>query len=242
MRQRAIDVSSRLVIEDSTEELHSGYTLLAPHTANTIKSTPFEEAVLLITDKALYSCRFDFNTEKVSSFERVDLAHITSIQRGSYITSTLSSAQMDEETNTGLVISYQAGEHDIQRVNTRSLSSLNDADLLEGTQLSLPSHEDKTASIDKKLIALKALPARTAIAVDNAPESGRKLSEKQQVDLICREIERLARAARSQKGNGKMEESESLVVEADIIGLAEAKRSTGLLEQLGHSLKKFVWA
>jgi hypothetical protein len=35
---------------------------------------------------------------------------------------------------------------------------------------------------------------------------------------------------------------EDWVDEGDIISLAEARKSTGLLEQLGHSLKKLVWA
>ncbi len=34
----------------------------------------------------------------------------------------------------------------------------------------------------------------------------------------------------------------SMIEEKDVISLAEAKRSTGLLEVWGHELKKLVWA
>ena len=140
MRQQAIDVSQKLVIADQDEEFVAGWALLTPHAPNTIKSTPFVEAVLLLTDSALYATRFDWNMEKVISFERVDLQHIVSIKYGTYITSTLSAAQCDEKRNVGFVITYKAGTNDITRVNTRSLSSVQPqrdvADVLEVTSTS----------------------------------------------------------------------------------------------------------
>ena len=54
MRQQAIDVCQKLVIADESEELVGGWTLLTPHISSTIKSTPFEEIVLLLTNAALY--------------------------------------------------------------------------------------------------------------------------------------------------------------------------------------------
>lgn len=50
MRQQAIDVSQKIVIADPLEEFVGGWTLLTPNSPNTIKSMPFEEAVLLLTD------------------------------------------------------------------------------------------------------------------------------------------------------------------------------------------------
>jgi hypothetical protein len=51
MRQQAIDVSQKIVVADDKEEFIGGWILLAPHTPNTVKSLPFEEAVLLLTDR-----------------------------------------------------------------------------------------------------------------------------------------------------------------------------------------------
>ena len=99
VRESAINTSSRIVIEDSTENLVGGWTLLSPREPNTVRTVPLEESVLLLTDAALYRVLFDWSNEKVSSFERVDLRSITGITKGTYITSTLTSAQSDEGRN-----------------------------------------------------------------------------------------------------------------------------------------------
>jgi Inositol phosphatase len=263
VRQQAIEVSQRVVIADETEDLIGGWALLTPHDPNTIRSVPFEEAVLLLTDAALYACRFDWNMEKVSSFERVDLRHVVNIKYGTYITSTLSPIQADETRNVGFVVTYKAGANDITRVNTRSLStkpSREDTDLLHGTtsitSMSLPSLLGAKAPPSRKILAFKALPARSAVAEEHVPASA--MSEIEQVRHICREVERMvlagkrtetaeaaegdAEADKGKEGEEGRKEKKGIIEEGDIISLAEARRSTGLLEQLGHSLKKLVWA
>lgn len=276
MRQQAIDVSQRLVVADETEELLGGWALLTPHEPNTIKSLPFEESVLLLTNVALYSCRFDWNMEKVSGFERVELSSIRNIKYGTYIINTLSAAQADETTNVGFIITYAAVAGDsIHRVNTRSMStavppepdsSRADGDLLEGTSttppisapaliLKLPTLVGSAAArINNRILALKALPARTAVArTSDGANVGPKMSEVEQVQMICADIERAVHAVRTeavgaehrQGPEGEVDaetKPEELVVQGAIISLADAKKSTGLLEQLGHSLKRLVWA
>jgi len=69
LRQHAIDMCQRIVIADEQEEMIGGWTLLTPQVSNTIKSAPFEESVLVLTDAAAYCCKFDWNIEKISSFE-----------------------------------------------------------------------------------------------------------------------------------------------------------------------------
>jgi len=247
MRQQAIETCQRLVIADQHEEAVGGWTLLMPNAPNTIKSTPFEESVLLLTDAAVYACKFDWNMEKVSSFERVDLQHITSIKYGTYITSTLSAAQSNEETNVGFVITYEAGTTDIARVNTRSFSSLQsrfEADLLDGTA-STPQAQPSgivnflsqslTPATQPRVLSAKALSSRAAVAEGDE----KRLSEIEFVKTVCNEIERMALFGRVVEVGT---ERKSLVEEGDVISLAEARRSTGLLEHLGHSIKKLVWA
>lgn len=242
MRQQAIDVSQRLVIADEQEELIGGWTLLTPHEPNTIKSTPFEESVLLLTDAALYACRFDWNMEKVSSFERVDLRHVLRIRYGIYVTSTLSTAQANEARNVGFVISYKVGEQDTTRVNTRSLSSTKtrEEDRLSSGAVVPPKIFTGLMGIQPepktKILAWKSLPARSAVA-DGQDAS--KMSEIEQVKTICAEIERMVTLGQVVESGT---ERKSIIEESVIISLAEARKSTGILEQLGHSLKKMVWA
>jgi hypothetical protein len=260
MRQQAIELCQKRVIADEAEEFIGGWTLLTPRAPDTVKSASFEEAVLLLTDVALYLCRFDWNLDKVSSFERVDLAHIQRIQFGTYITSTISRTQTDEKRNVGLVIEYKPGLTDVTRVNTRSLSSMSDTPKAQGSdEVAKPdegagpaasgfaaflSRRPQTATARK--IALKALYSQTSAADPVAknkdePSTITRLTEMQQVALIATEIERMA-IHNQPRLAGKSHEEAKLIEEGEIISLAEAKRNTTLLEQLGHSIKRLVWA
>ncbi|KXX83141.1 Phosphatidylinositide phosphatase SAC2 [Madurella mycetomatis] len=261
MRQQAIELCQKRVIADEAEEFVGGWTLLTPRVPDTVRSASLEEAVLLLTDVALYLCRFDWNLDKVSSFERVDLAHVQKIRFGTYITSTISPAQVDEMRNVGLVIEYKPGLTDITRVNTRSLSSMSGTPQAHGSDEaakedaeSAPatsgiagflSRRPQTSSPRK--IALKALYSQTSAADPMAkskqgePGAIVRLTEIQQVVLITAEIERLV-IKNQPRLAGKSPEHANLVEKGEIISLAEAKRNTTLLEQLGHSIKKLVWA
>lgn len=246
LRQQAIDESQKICIADEHEEFIGGWTLLAPHAPNTIKSMPFEEAVLLLTDSALYSTRFDWNTEKVISFERVDLAHVISLKYGTYITSTLSAAQADEKRNVGFIVTYTSGADDISRVNTRSMST--------SVPTPEPSHSPEETSASQfsanltsliagkvppaveKILAWKAIPSRSAVS---AGDDETTLSEIDNVKAVCAEIDRLVQRWQPvDAGTARV----SVVESGDIISLADARRHTGIFEQLGHSLKKLVWA
>ena len=99
VRDNAINTSAKIVIADSSEDLVSGWTLLSPREPNSIRILPVEESVLLLTDAALYKVCFDWSIEKVSCFERVELGSISSILKGTYVTSTLTASQTDEGKN-----------------------------------------------------------------------------------------------------------------------------------------------
>lgn len=252
MRQQAIDACQKLVVADEHEEFIGGWTLLTPQVPNTIKSMPFEESVLLLTDSGLYSCKFDWNLEKVSSFERVSLDHVLSIKYGTFITSTLSASQSDEQRNVGFVVAYKAGENDIHRVNTSSMAASVSrgagSDQLSGsasaTSPSRPSglatpadnsHASTTTTTTNRLLAFKALSSRDALR--GGDES--RLSEIEQVRTICAAVERMVLHGQVVEVGT---ERRSLVESGDIISLADARKSTGLLEQLGHSVKRLIWA
>ncbi|KAL2127260.1 hypothetical protein VTI74DRAFT_11009 [Chaetomium olivicolor] len=265
MRQQAIELCQKRVIADEAEEFIGGWTLLTPRVPDTVRSASLEEAVLLLTDVALYLCRFDWNLDKVSSFERVDLAHIQKIKLGTYITSTISPAQVDEMRNVGLVIEYKPGATDITRVNTRSLSSMSNTPKSHGSDEAVEQDAESSSpaapatsgiagflsrrpqTTAPRKIALKALHSQTSAADPMAknkqdePGAITRLTEIQQVVLIASEIERLA-IQNQPRLAGKKPEEANIIEKGDIISLAEAKKNTTLLEQLGHSIKKLVWA
>lgn len=244
MREQAIDLCQRRCIEDENEEYHGGWVLLSPSSPDTVKTWGMEQIVLLLTDTALYVCRFDWNSDKVSSFERVHLSNMTNIKFGTYITSTVSASHMDELRNVGFVVSFQPGKNDFKRTNTRTFSSRGDIPQAKGW-------DDKDANQPASLISLLsgrskgpvthkvAFKAPLTDSATGAGGSGPQQTEIQQVVTICAEIDRLAQETQLHKAG---EEKKSLIEKGEIISLEEAKRNTGLFEQLGHSIKKMVWA
>ena len=261
------------MVADQNEDLVGGWTLLSPREPGTLRTFPFEEVVLLVTDKAIYAVRFDWNMEKVAGFERVDLRSIIRVRKGVYVTSTLATAQTDEDRNVGFIVTYRPGESDVAKINTRSLSTVvsprelgGDSPEQEGQSHALPdqsaehketeadcdldgpgSHPPKPARKDTelKILAFKALPSKSVsppTTCDNG--EGPELSEKETVRIVCEEIGRVVRAAGGGIGEGERRGvgGGDVVEEGAIISFAEARKSTGLLEQLGHSLKKLVWA
>ncbi|KAI4213814.1 MAG: hypothetical protein LQ351_003508 [Letrouitia transgressa] len=253
IRANAIETSSKIVIADQAEDMIAGWTLLSPREPNTVRTFPFEEIVLLLTDAALYSVRFDWNSEKVSLFERVDLRSITGIMRGTYITSVLAALQIDESRNVGMVIKYRPGKQDVARVNTRSLSTSvgqkpadsGSSDSARpssavGSLFDLLSRSRGSSGKELRLLALKALPARSPSLANH--EEAVAVSEQELVWSICDEIQRAAFGADGEGGGSDVGLRKDFIEERDIISLDEARRSTGYLEQWGHSLKKLVWA
>ncbi|QPG96571.1 hypothetical protein C2857_004618 [Epichloe festucae Fl1] len=245
MRQRAVELCQKRVVADVNEEIHGGWALISPNRANVVKTWPMEEVVLLLTDAALYLCRFDWDLDKVSSFDRVHLANVTHIKFGTYITSTMAPGHMDEMKNVGFVVSYQPGKSNVKRTNTRTLSTNGDIAPSstsktddDKTQLSFANFfSPKAKSPDVRILAFKAPYMDSSTAVAGA--GGRQQTELQQVVTICAEVERLALEAQLRKEG---EDDKRLMEKCEIISLQEAKRNTGLLEQLGHSIKKLVWA
>lgn len=244
LRQNAIDACSKIVVDSETEELLGGWTMLSPRQPNTLRTLPFEETVLLLTDSAVYNCRFDWNTDKVLSFERVNLRSIRQIHHGTYITSVLTEAQTDENKNVGLVIVYEDGKTNQLRVNTRSLRSEFDPTVQDASGTSSRNDWDfyswlrGSQKSTTRIMAFKAIPVSNSVTAAAAvPPSPGRISEAASVKAICQEIERAVMA-----GDGWHPERMSIIEEKDIISLAEARRRTGYLEQLVYDIKKLVWA
>lgn len=244
VRQQAIERAAGIVIEDRDEDLIHGWTLSVPTAVNQVKTATFEEAVLLLTEKALYFCRLDWGTEKVREFERIELENIQGIMRGVYITSTLAQRHMDTDKNVGFIVRYRAtvGGKLVRR-NTRVL----DSGAANDDQRSQDTKKEETQSNTGRFLAFKALPPRSSVASSGETMENPQ-SEIEVVKSICDEILRIANkikvADASSPSTDNITESrqqELKVEEKDIISLSDAKKSTGYLEQFEYSLKKLVW-
>lgn len=262
MRDQAIELCQKRVVSDDKEEFIGGWTFLSPAVTNSLTATPFQEVVFLLTDTALYLCRFDWNLDKVSSFDRVELSHVQNVKFGTYITSTLSSTQIDESKNIGLVVTYKPGSNDYRRVNTRSLSSVKggDGDGASGdANHNLPEASSTNAGTspvqnrltgllnrkppppaETKKIALKAPYTKSSIT-DTSGGAGSSMTEQQLVNTVCHEIERLAFLNQPVSGTAEAKRA-SMIEEGEIVSLAEAKKNVGIFETLGYSIKRLVWA
>jgi ribosomal protein L34 len=244
VRLNAVATAQKICIEDPSEKLVSGWTLRTPTTSGLRGS--LEEAVLLLTERALYFCRMDWTTEKVKSFDKVELAQIEGLTRGIYITSTFAQRDLDEKKNFGFLVRYntKAGQ-ELTRVNTRSLSiAAEDVNQLksQGVKEKASKKPQQKANQDQhKLLAFKALPPNSSyLFTSQKGEAEYAPSEEEQTRSITDEIARLVNAKRT--APGQPDDDLVIVEESDIVSLADAKRTTGYLESLGYSLKKFVWA
>jgi hypothetical protein len=240
IRQNAIDTSCKIVISSPSEEFLGGWTMLTPRQPNTLRTLPFEESVLLLTDAAVYSCRFDWETGKVLSFERIDLRSISRIHYGTYITSILTETQANERSNVGLVIVYRDGDANALRVNTRSLQSSVRPATLETSnngEWDLVSWLRGTKRATTRFVAFKSMPLSNPVASPRLGPKGSAVKELDRVRSICQDIERAMLA-----GDAQNVDSASVVEQSDIISLADAKKRTGILEYLVYDIKKMVWA
>lgn len=232
VRQQAIERSAGIVIEDHDEDLVQGWTLSVPTAANQVKTATFEEAILLLTEKALYFCRLDWGTEKVREFERIPLENVQGLMRGVYITSTLAHRHTDTDKNVGLIIRYRAdSRRKLVRRNTRSLGS-DSGNNEEGKDDSKQAQNQDAAG---RFLAFKALPPQSSVSSSSSEPTE---DEGELVKSVCDEIARVANRLPRDAGEGARKVE---IEEKDIISLADAKKSTGYLEQFEYSLKKLVW-
>ena len=245
VRGSAVDTSSKIVIADQSENILASWALLSPKEPNMVRSLPMEEVILLLTDAALYIVRFDWNVEKVSSFERIDLRNIKGLIRGTYITAPFTAAQMDESTNVGIVIRYKKDIKYAQRTMSRTLStSLSRQE--EGTRA--PETTSPTSwvpnlgvsrllgrnSSSLSLVAVKAMPPSESFA---------RIRHQEQTNTSgFDQIESIRSTIVHTVCKGQEEQAREFVEEHPIISVSEAKKSTGYIDYWGHSLKRLVWA
>ncbi|PWN26057.1 hypothetical protein BDZ90DRAFT_214896, partial [Jaminaea rosea] len=103
---------------DEGEIRIGGWTLFSPHETNRVQSTRLEEKVVLLTNKSLYICAYDFTADKLSEYSRILLGDITALQKGEYILSPKEGVW--SEQHWGLVVYYLRQD---TRVNVASIKN-----------------------------------------------------------------------------------------------------------------------
>jgi hypothetical protein len=249
IRQNAIESCVQIVLEDPSEDLISGWTLSCPRKSNTLRTLPFEECVVLLTNTAFYFCRFEWDSEKVAGYEMVSLYDVTAIWRGAYITSALGGTNLDETKNYGFAIRYNTTKRSIVRRNTRSLQNegefIDDIDSTtnEEKQIEPAKGQTQPDTDQTRLMAFKALPPSSSATKDDVQEI-EHLSEVDLIKRICDQLQQAVEAAARKGGGSNADDRGSIlkVEDHDVISVAEAKRSTGYIESIGYSLKRLVWS
>ena len=242
IRQSAIENCVKIVLEDPKEGLVAGWTLSCPHETNTLRTLPFEECVVLLTDAAFYFCRFDWDTEKVGGFERVELTDITELWRGAYITNALGPTHLDESKNVGFALRYKPSSKTVVRSNNRTLQNEEEA---PGEKVENEDTEKKTESEteDNRLLAFKALPPDVSAAKDDR-EHIADMSEIELIKHICDILHNTMKTAmtRSQGFDHLKLNKIPQVAEKDVVSITDARKATGYMESIGYSLKRLVWS
>ncbi|KAG2183821.1 hypothetical protein INT44_008832 [Umbelopsis vinacea] len=226
VRANAVQVSSAIVIPDG-EHMMDGWTLLSPSEPNKLNTKSFEEKVVLLTEKAVYICSFNYHLEKVVQFRRIALSLITGIRQGEYILSTLNASSRDAEQNYGFVLDYEQGGESV-RMNVGAIrnESLKDISI---------DHEEKTESSDdeddddKAFIAFKAV--RYNVFGELSPDE--VLTGREQVIRI---VDKIHQAAKSQATI-----KEPFVTQAPIISLMDALKAENIITKVGQRIKKAIW-
>ncbi|RCH84503.1 hypothetical protein CU098_007509, partial [Rhizopus stolonifer] len=212
IRSNAINISSEIVIADDETRM-AGWTLLSP--SDTSNARKFEEKVVLLTEKALYVCSYNYGLEKVIQFKRLALETILSIQMGEYILSSLTPASRSEDQNYGMILRHLT-DGELVRWNTGSIhnQSLGDINIEKE-----PEEDD--------YIVFKAVRYNVLGELDGEVETC-----KQQIIEMVKEIA---------KATGHSPEDNEFIIQKPIISLEQAQKTDGIFKKMGYRLKQAIW-
>jgi len=242
LRETAIETSRKVVVEGAAEDFVAGWILNCPQEANTLRSAQFEDCVLLLTKTTLYFCRFDWNTDKVGSFEKIDLLNITEMWRGAYVTSALGQTHLDETLNVGFALRFEIKGPEVIRTNTRSLRNEESVESVTAPEKGIESSVSPLPN-SGRLLAFKAL--RNSVAGENTRQESVPKTEGQAIKDISDQIHNAITNAFNSQVTAETVPARTQapeLEERDLISAAEAKKSTKYVESIGYALKKLVWS
>jgi hypothetical protein len=239
VRISAIETCAKDILSAEEQKKSSGWTLFSPIEQNRITSPTLEEKVVLLTEKALYVCSYDFTTELLMAFSKINVGDIIGIQKGIYIVSP--NEGYHPENHWGLLVEYLAEE---RRLNTASMKSLPTAKELE------------VSAANKKFIAFRAVVDDFASLHPSPPLASSKKNKGffQRVNVtedslppltshaLVDEIVTALSAQCSAAGAYDPDDIDvHFIKEETIQSLAQAKANASLFQPLIEGIKRRLW-
>ncbi|ORX71332.1 hypothetical protein DL89DRAFT_222007, partial [Linderina pennispora] len=102
-REAAIEASIAIVVHDG-EYVQLALVVRSPMQLGVSVIRHESDAVMILTDVAMYVCGYHYQMERVEEFVRVELKDITAVQHGAYITDTAMPQALDVARNNGIVL------------------------------------------------------------------------------------------------------------------------------------------
>ncbi|KAI8597458.1 SacI homology domain-containing protein, partial [Dissophora ornata] len=121
IREAAIETSAEIVISPG-EEQWKGWTKSSSKSDNNLMF--YDEKVVLLTERALYICTYDYDMEKVLEFWRLALEKMTGIDKGAYFLTAQDKSRQGQSPleNYGFSVLYRANAGgETLRVNSGSV-------------------------------------------------------------------------------------------------------------------------
>ncbi|KAJ2612895.1 hypothetical protein H4S08_002485 [Coemansia sp. RSA 1365] len=265
MRQAAVETSVAMAVNDG-ELVQLACIVHSPMAHNTTKLRDIADSVLVVTDVAVYICRYDYQLEKVSEFLRIELSVLAGVRCGAYITDTRTPQGLDPTRNHGLVLFFPANSCD--RISGSRLST-NRAGVIE-QQASLPIPEtpqalapDITTAGDGSVVnhfvackmatemqvVMQVVPATSEAKADGCAQllglSGQQglarlgSLERQSPDLIAECLSSTMLSFRN--AAGVTAGTNNFIIEAPIISAATAKQNTSFVDKVANKLHNALW-
>ncbi|KAJ2243811.1 hypothetical protein GGI13_006466 [Coemansia sp. RSA 455] len=238
---------------------------------NTLKVRETADAVMVLTDGAVYICSYDYQLEKVSRFQRIELESIYTVQHGAYITDTLAPHSLDQARNHGVMLYFatsetqsdvkveltgQAAEGAVASAPTEDLSSKVEGSI-SAQATADPRDPAEGRSVSPAVVAA-ATPVKSFVACKLASEvqvvmqsvasssgTGAPVSLMRLEALESQSPELLAEcvcsAIQSAKSRAGQVDASQFIVESPIISAVTAKQSTSLVDKVSNRLYKALW-
>ncbi|KAJ2655727.1 hypothetical protein IWW48_005395 [Coemansia sp. RSA 1200] len=171
-RQAAIEASTAIVVNDG-EVIHVACIVQSSLSLNTARTCEEADAVLILTDLAVYICRYHYQMEKVTEFLSIDLVRLRAIQHGAYITDTKTPQSLDPAYNHGIVFFFETAIARFNSGSEQNISSVGPppppASQLDDTRSSLTTTSGGMSTRVQSYISCKMV-SKSQVIMQQLPE------------------------------------------------------------------------